>query len=222
MGMFDYIFVKEDFLLPELPEIVSKHWGGRQSKIAFQTKDTPNQGMSAYVIGNDGVLYLNEYDSEFVKDESILGFYEVRSNERLETTNFSGKIRFYEFIYHEDYTFDDSDRFEGGWLEYLAEFDRGVLTKPIELVENTPAKKLTDEELQEKVERREKVWQENRNRNIEFRKNKPSPHQKLIDNIAREIKLATCIPTMEDYGKALNNIELYIKEYREKYDTFYK
>lgn len=222
MGMFDYMFVEEDIVLPELPEVVVKHWGGSKNKIAFQTKDTPNQGLRKYVIGNDGVLYAEEYDSEFIKDESIFGFSQVRSNERLEATNFTGKIWFYEYVYHEDYIFDDSDRFEGGWLEYLAEFDKGVLAKPIELIECTSAQKLTDEELQEKLENREKIRQENKHRNIEFRKNNPSPHQKLIDNIAREIKLATCIPTMEDYGRALNNIELYIKEYRQNYDPFYE
>lgn len=221
MGMFDYIFVEEDIILPELPEIAVKHWGGNQNKIAFQTKDTPNQGLRKYVIGNDGVLYIEEFESTFEENDSILGFSETRTNERLESTYFTGKIRFYDCIQHEDYTFDDYDGFESGWIEYLAEFRNGVLLQPIELRENTPAKKLTEEELKDKLERREKARLENRARFIESRKTHPTPHQKVIDNIAREVKIATCIPTMEDYGRALNNIELHIKEYRETHDPFY-
>lgn len=222
MGMFDYLFVEEDIILPELPETVVQHWGGEQNKIAFQTKDTPNQGLRKHVIANDGVLYIEDFDCIFEENDSVLGFSQTRTNQRLEPVYFTGKVRFYEAIYDEDYTFDESDKFETGWIEYLAEFDKGVLTKPIELVESTAPRKLTDEELKEKQERREKAWAENRRKYIEIRKNHPSTHQKLIDNIAREVKLATCIPTMEDYGRALNNIELFIKEYRETHDPFYE
>ena len=219
--MFDYVFVEEDIILPELPEIAVEHWGGSQNKIAFQTKDTPNQGLRKFVIGNDGILYIEEFESTFEEDNSIIGFKETRTNVRLESTYFTGKIRFYDSVQHEDYTFDEYDGFESGWIEYLAEFRSGVLLKPIELKENTPARKLTEEELKEKLERREKARLANRARFIESRKTHPTPHQKVIDNIAREVKIASSIPTMEDYGKALNNIELFIKEYREIHDPFY-
>jgi len=220
--MFDYIFVSEDIDLPELPENSVKHWGDGKNKIAFQTKDTPMQGLRKYVIGNDGVLYMEEFESTFEENDSVLGFSEKRSNVRLEPTHFTGKVRFYDFVYHDDYTFDDSDRYDGGWIEYTAEFRAGVLIGPIELVENSPPTKLTDEQLEEKLKQREKAREENRKRFIEDRMKSPSPHQKLIDNIAREVKIATSIPTMEDYGRALNNIELHIKEYREKHDPFYQ
>ena len=43
MGMFDYIHVGTT--LPEIPQGIIENWGS-VDKIAFQTKDTPNQAMS--------------------------------------------------------------------------------------------------------------------------------------------------------------------------------
>ncbi len=63
--------------------------------------------------------------------------------------------------------------------------------------------------------------EEARKKMIKDRQKNPTPIQKLVDSIAKEVKLASSIPTVEDMGKALNNIELLIKEYRKDYDPHY-
>lgn len=221
MGMFDYICVEGDVELPQLPQQLIDKWGGK-TQIAFQTKATPIQAMRKYVIGNEGVLYLFDYDSRFEEDDSPFGATEHRDNERLEATNFNGSINFYEPLFHEDYCLDSHDRFEFGWVEYYAVFKGGVLQGEIELDQLTLPLKLDDAQYQKKLDDREKTRKEIHDRMFAKRKNNPTYYEKVIDNIAREVKLATSIPTMEDYGRALNNIELHIKEYRENNDPFYQ
>ncbi len=218
MGLYDYVLVENNVDLPELPDSLIKRWGSKE-QIAFQTKNTPMQYMRAYTIGNDGVLYLQEYDS--VTEEKD-GEYETRrENKRLEPTRFSGAIRFYESVRHEEYEFEKSQYFESGWIEYLAHFKNGVLLTPIEVIENTPAVKLTEEQFEDRTREQIKRMEEARQKMFEDRQKNPTPIQKLVDSIAKEVKLASSIPTVEDMGKALNNIELLIKEYRKDYDPHY-
>ena len=102
MGMFDYITYKGE---------------------KYQTKDTPNQMMDNYEIQEDGTLWVEEYDAEFVKDPGhIFGVYLEQKNKRWrECVEFSGKIRFYR---------EDKDRggFENSaWIEWEAEFKCGLM-----------------------------------------------------------------------------------------------
>jgi hypothetical protein len=48
MGMFDYL-----------------HYKGHD----YQSKDTPNQLMDKYELKENGTLWVEEYDAEWVKDE---------------------------------------------------------------------------------------------------------------------------------------------------------
>jgi hypothetical protein len=51
MGMFDYL-----------------HYKGHD----YQSKDTPNQLMDKYELKENGTLWVEEYDAEWVKDEGAL------------------------------------------------------------------------------------------------------------------------------------------------------
>ena len=61
MGMFDWI-----------------EWEGQQ----YQTKDTPNQMCDNYRVSGCGELFVEEYDAEWVRDES-----NTLSGMRLDTSN---------------------------------------------------------------------------------------------------------------------------------------
>ena len=78
MGMFDYINYK-----------------GKQ----YQTKNTPNQLMDNYEIRDDGTLWVEKYESEWVKDPNAwLGGFINQYNHRWEQEkNFTGEIFFYEY-----------------------------------------------------------------------------------------------------------------------------
>jgi hypothetical protein len=89
----------------------------------YQSKDTPNQLCDEYCITQLGLLLVEEYDAELVKDpEHIFGVYIQQNNKRWrECREFSGKIRFYR---------EDKDRggFEqGAWIEWEAEFKLGAM-----------------------------------------------------------------------------------------------
>ena len=89
----------------------------------YQTKDTPNQLCDEYCITQLGLLLVEEYDAELVKDpEHIFGVYIQQNNKRWrECREFSGKIRFYR---------EDKDRGgyeQGAWIEWEAEFKLGAM-----------------------------------------------------------------------------------------------
>ena len=113
MGMFDWV-----------------EWEGRR----YQSKDTPNQLCDEYRIDELGRLWVEEYDAEWVRDETNVLF-----GMRLDTTNhrwrecqeFSGTMRFYR---------EDTER--GGhaanaWKEWEAEFKCGQMTG-LKLIEGEP------------------------------------------------------------------------------------
>lgn len=106
MGLFDY--VKCDYPLGI----------ENQNDISFQSQDTPNQFMDTYVIGSDGCLYYERYDTVDKRDKnaesgtfaSIAGMLS-RENKRLEKQeSFTGEIYFY-----------------GGRYEFSAYFVKGLL-----------------------------------------------------------------------------------------------
>ena len=103
MGMFDWV-----------------EWEGQR----YQSKDTPNQLCDEYRIDSLGRLWVEEYDAEWVRDETnaLFGMRLDTSNHRWrECVEFSGKIRFYR---------EDKDRggFENSaWIEWEAEFKSGLM-----------------------------------------------------------------------------------------------
>jgi len=104
MGMFDYL-----------------NYEGHQ----YQTKDTPRQACDNYKI-EDGVLWYEEYDSEWVDDEEgkkWLGGYLRQFNERWIRDDFTGKIRFYRSA--SDDKHESWKRNE--WIEYNALFKDGKM-----------------------------------------------------------------------------------------------
>ena len=238
MGMFDNITVGTT--LPELPEAIVAHWGGKASDIVFQTKDTPNQSLSHYKIDGAGVLWVKKVEGRWEEGEEVaddasfsekmaaMGHFVVE-HEWWEETNFTGAINFYEGYSHPDYKSPEADydsdewkRFESGWVEYCALFSGGMLVGDIQLTKHTPPKKYTEEEYaakQEKWAADRKEWDE---RLKESRKKYPSAEQTLIDNIEREAKLASAIIDEQDLSNALANIKILIREYRQKHDRWYE
>lgn len=235
MGMFDYITVGAT--LPNLPQELADMW--REQGVSFQTKDTPNQTMSYYKIDGAGLLWVKKKEGHWeegkpvAEDASIgaklasFGKF-VTDKEWWEQENFTGAINFYESINHSEYydcepasQSDDWMRFEYGWIEFQALFDKGKLIKDIELIEYKEPKKLSDEELEERKANAQKNRQETEASMRKHRKETPTPEQKLIDNIDRECKLVETIMDEDDFSHAISNIRLLIKEYRDKHDTWY-
>jgi hypothetical protein len=105
MGMFDFV-----------------HFEGNQ----YQTKDTPCQLMDNYEIRDDGTLWHEEYDTEWidVPDLNLFGGRLDQSNLRWTRCNaFDGVIRF-----------SREDEARGGWknnawIEYEALFMDGCMIK---------------------------------------------------------------------------------------------
>lgn len=113
MGMFDWV-----------------EWEGRK----YQSKDTPNQMCDEYRIDELGRLWVEEYDAEWVRDETntLFGMRMDTTNHRWrECVEFTGPMRFYR---------EDEER--GGhkvnaWNEWQAEFKCGQMTG-LKLIEGEP------------------------------------------------------------------------------------
>lgn len=239
--MFDYIQVETT--LPQVPECVVTNWG-EVNKISFQTKDTPNQAMSFYKIDASGQLWVEKKKGHWEEgtpaaDDADIGVklaaigQFVTDKKWWEADNFSGSIHFYESYNHPDYSdehlltgtiLSDNEflRFEIGWIEYTSLFQNGKLVGNIELVEHTEPKKLSNEELAERIAQNKKRREENEIQQRKRRSKSPSVEQKLVDNIDRECKLAESIMDETDLDHALSNIRILIKEYRTKYDIWYE
>ena len=235
MGMFDHITVGAT--LPNIPKELADMW--REQGVTFQTKDTPNQAMSHYKIDVTGRLWVRKTEGHWEEgkpvgeDASIgeklaaMGRF-VTDKEWWEEEAFTGAINFYDSLNHPEFydcevasESNDWMRFEYGWIEFQALFDKGKLIKDIELIEYKEPKKLSDEELEERKERNKQYRQETKALMRKHRKETPTPEQKLIDNIDKECKLAEPVMDEDDASLALSNIRILIKQYREKYDPWY-
>ena len=126
MGMYDIIICEVPLPETEVPPPAGE---------AFQTKDTPDQGLTPYTITKDGQLTWRPYRLETVLKEdrpypdasendwrSILG-----SVRRVE----SGPI---DVDFHGDILFYASNHPDVGWWEYRARFSEGQLLR-IDLIE---------------------------------------------------------------------------------------
>jgi hypothetical protein len=107
--------------------------------LSYQTKDTPAQWMELYIIGADGRLMHEEYDTEDHSDPNAEGLMrlagsQTRVNKRLvPVPDFLGELRFYTF---EKDSFDDRD--PGSWVEWSSYFVDGKL-KEVHLISDTRA-----------------------------------------------------------------------------------
>ena len=99
MGMFDYI---------------------RYQGHEYQTKDTPRQLMDNYEIRDDGTLWYENYDGDWMEDDDkFFGGYYEKKNVRWEPLmDFDGLIRFYRAGANRD-----------TWIEYKALFMDGKIIK---------------------------------------------------------------------------------------------
>ena len=105
MGMFDYL---------------------RYKGHDYQSKDTPNQLMDKYELKEDGTLWVEEYDAEWVEDkEALFGAYMKQSNHRwAQVENYTGEIRFYRNLDKEYKVWEEfSAYFVQGQLKHLVPID---------------------------------------------------------------------------------------------------
>lgn len=230
MGMFDHI--KVEYPLQSLPQDLIDLW---QGDIIFQTKDTPDQYMSLYKIDEDGKLWYEECEKEWVESKTPdsdsfmarLGHMNILSR-TWKQIDFNGTINFYDGYNHKDYKFEfDSgenkewQRYEMGWIEYCALFKDGQMIS-INLVRDDKPVKLIDEELEAKrivwAKQRDEIQKRGRENRIKH----PSTEQKLIDNINREVDLTKSMMDESDLTAALNNISILIKNYRKTVDIWYE
>jgi len=121
MGMFDYL--KCEYPLPV----------DGANALNYQTKDTPAQLCDNYLIKADGSLWHLEYDVEDRSDPNAQGLAALVGlmtpiNERWEKENFTGEIRFYDFLI-------DPKEKQSGWIEFSALFKHGVLIGTPSIVE---------------------------------------------------------------------------------------
>jgi hypothetical protein len=108
MGMFDYITYKDH---------------------QYQTKCTPAQGLDNYQIRDDGTLWYEKYQADWIENDSIFGGYLEKKNEEwVFCSDFTGEIRFYR---HLDKTYKN-------WEEFSSYFHLGIM-KEIHLLESKDA-----------------------------------------------------------------------------------
>lgn len=230
--MFDYI--KCEYPLPALPQDLLDQW---KDDIVFQTKDTPDQGMSLYKIDADGRLWYEECEKEWVESETPdaesfmarMGHMKTISR-TWKQINFHGTINFYEGYDHKEDKFEfnsgenkEWQRYEMGWLEYCALFKDGQMIS-IDLVRDDKPVKLTDEELEAK----RVVWAKQRDEIQEncrkTRRELPTGEQKLIDSIykmAEDVIDLMNEKVISNHFHFAKGIIEQINEYRQKYDRFY-
>ena len=185
MSMFDYI--KFNGTLPgdlydKLPWLKDE---------IFQTKDTPSQCMTTYIIDtNDNQLWEEQITGHWEEgsDEKVdflgrLGHYVVDKTEIVQC-NYSGCIEFYTSYHPEDEEKDweKPHKYDCGWVEYTSMFDKGRLMYT-ELKEHKEPVFITPEERQRREEEWAKSRAEMKQRIIKNRKERPNEEQKLLDEI---------------------------------------
>ena len=110
MGMFDYVRVER--IIPGYTELPTEE---------FQTKSLECL-MENYVISNNGELYREKWDYEWIDDDRhVLHGHERKipdTYRREYLTDFHGDIIFYE-----------GKNIEGKWRDYTARFTDGKLTR---------------------------------------------------------------------------------------------
>jgi hypothetical protein len=227
MGLFDYIHCK--YPLPSCPQALIDRWGKTVGDIAFQTKDTPDQGMTPYVITADGYLLANRKEYEWIDTPEKVdktaaplqawfdrGYNKVTREWQEQCHHFNGSISFYDSYPHADKTIVDDyqqGEFAEGWVEYEALFQNGQIIQ-IHQREHTLPLKYSEQEIEDRRLSREAAVIENRKRQHAYRHEHPTPEQRVIDSIE------SLIPA--EWDGAFAQIQDVINKYREKYDRWYK
>lgn len=235
MGLFDYIHC--EYPLPSCPQALINRWGKTVGDIAFQTKDTSDQGMTSYIITADGHLFVNCKQYEWVdtpekvnKDATELqawfdrGYNKVVREWQEQCHHFNGSIYFYDSYPHADKTTGDDyqqDEYADGWVEYEALFQNGQLIQIHQREHTLPIKYTKQEIIDRRITRAEAV-RENRQRQHTYRHEHPTAEQRLIDSIDAAIIEDQPMFGIEDLAIKLSKIQKLINEYREKYDWWYK
>ena len=211
--MFDYLIC--EMQLPEWPEDISVG--------TFQTKSLPAMCMATYKIASDGYLYLKKEEAEWVDnpEDVIGGYFKYGKAEWCRSDEFTGIISFYEYFHHRNYTTDESDRFEIGHIDYQAKIANGKIESLV-CSENVEPKELSEEELAKKLADRAEHLKNIRQRNIKYRKENPSPTQKLMDDIDNLINNKPAISDQSDYIKIINNIQKLVTGWREIHDPWHQ
>jgi hypothetical protein len=226
MGMFDYIHC--EYPLPSCPQALIDRWGKSVRDIAFQTKDTPDQVMTAYTITADGYLLVNRTQYEWIDtpekvDKSAgelqawfnRGYNKVVREWTEQCLGFNGAIEFYESYAHADKKPGDDyqrDSYADGWVEYKSLFQNGQLLQ-ISQSKHTRPVKYTQLETADRQLARAMAIRENHAKQHKSRHENPNPEQRLIDTIK------TLLP--QDKCEALQQIDNLINEYRTKHDRWY-
>lgn len=109
MGMFDWLTCKY-----KLDDPV-------HNTLRYQTKDTRAQGLDNYEIREDGTLWHENYDANWVDDGNykLFGGYLEKSNLRWEQEIFTGEIIFYANT--------EDPNHGANWIEYSAYYRNGEL-----------------------------------------------------------------------------------------------
>lgn len=233
MGMFDYI--QCEYELPSCPQALIDRWGKSIGDIVFQTKDTPDQGMTSYTITSDGSLLVNRKEYEWTAPPpkavepsqprwSDFGYNKVVREWTESCHHFNGAIVFYDSYSHaEKHSGDDyqHDAFADGWVEYKALFQNGQLIQ-ISQSEHTLPVKYTQQEIDDRCLTRAEAIRENNERQQRSRHEHPTAEQRLIDSIDAIIIEDQPMFGIEDLAIKLSQIQKLINNYREKYDLWYK
>ena len=118
--MFDFIKCKAPLPI----------WGFENR--SFQTKSTPSQLVDNYIIKEDGTLWFEGYDIVDRSDptskgiERLVGMMSRENIRHVFCHDFTGDIYFYDFVL-------EKNNKQRGWVEFKASFEKGRLTRPIEI-----------------------------------------------------------------------------------------
>jgi hypothetical protein len=230
--MFDNITVSKNFTLPELPQCVLDKWKS-QENIMFQTKSFDYQCLDVYHIDETGKLkkrFANYewHDGDPDGDSFVdrLG-HNVETESWWEDTDFTGCVSFYEYYDHPDRgqnkeQEDNHLRYSYGWVEYSVVFYEGKMQGEIVIEKHESPVRYSEEEVEKRKQEQQHAREETAKRMIEYRKNYPTPEQKLIDQIYEETNIKSAIIVQEDIGQALSRIHSLIESYRQKHDLWYE
>jgi len=236
MGLFDYIHC--EYPLPSCPQALIDRWGKTAGDIAFQTKDTPDQGMTSYTITADGNLLVNLKEYEWVNTHTLekvkedatpieaffnIGYNKVVREWTEQCHHFNGAVVFYDSYPHADKKIGDDyhqDEFADGWVEYEALFQNGQCIQ-MSQSEHTLPVKYTQQQIDERCAAREAAWAETREHNHQRRHTNPTPEQRVIDDIDAVMFDDQPVFGIEDLAIKLSRIQTLINEYRKKCDFWY-
>lgn len=170
MGMFDHF--SSEIELPFIPtEIFSKIYKLKDIFKEFQTKDTPNQGMSYYRVNSKGILQeliiegtwskgkgISKKEKNWGKIMDAMPKFTETSRKWIKCC-YSGSINFYSSFMHPkntkiNFKNEEFTSHKYGWIEFQAMFQNGTLIVPITLFEFKNSIKYSNKELDKMYKQR--------------------------------------------------------------------